>query len=244
MKTQQNRLTKGHVGTMRLLILGCLVGALGQGCMSTLRVQQLVHKESYPSYEMSTKSGLFQGAYLGIVNKTGRESTSQKMVPRVIFYHYQFAGVLVGPVPRFLQLYIPIPPDNRYVGIMEETKTPIDARGKEVAFFVVGDIKRVLGERDVESALEKKYGISPSVWGKQPILIEWRGDENPEASVTCYADNATGLRQSITEDRLDRIQRSRLRPIFAPVLYLISVPFDIVTFPVQAVIWLHQGGPG
>lgn len=242
MRKQQDRLAKGSVAIVKLLFLSCL-GSLGPGCMSTLRVQQFVHKESYPSYEMSTNSAVYRGDYLGIEEKAGRENISQEMLPRVNFHHYQFAGVLVGPVPRFLQLFLPIPPDNRYVGIMEETKTPVDARGKAVAFFVVGDMKRVLGGSDAEGVLEKRYGISRSEWGKQPVLIEWRGDENPAASVTCYAGNSAGLRQSITEDRLDRIQRSRLRPVFAPLLYLISVPFDIVTFPVQAVIWLYQGGP-
>jgi hypothetical protein len=218
-------------------------GLIAQGCLSTVRVQQFVYRDSHPGFEMSTNSGVYRGEFIGIEKRTGRAYASQQMTAGVEFYHCQFDGLLLGSVPRHLQLYIPIPADNTYVGIMEETKAPVETRGREAILFVVGDAKQILGGGDLKDILENRYGISRPEWGKRPVLIEWRGDQNQTASISYYTDDKARSRQSIAEDRLDRIQRSRVRPIFGPLLYLISVPFDVVTFPIQAIIWLQAWGP-
>lgn len=236
----------GRRGGIRLVIsltLLPLIGSVLQGC-ATFRVQQFIYRGSHPAFELSTKPGVYEGDYLGVDVKRARRNLTQQLEPNVECHHYQFAGLLAGQIPRFLQLYIPVEPDNTFIGIMEESEAPVSDKRRAPVWFVVGEAHAQLGGSDLLGVLSSRDGLPVSSWGKQPYLIEWPGAGNPAVHVRCHANGASVSSQSIAEDRLRRVQRSRLRPAMGPLLYLISVPFDAITAPVQAVIWVRGGGPG
>lgn len=212
--------------------------------MSTARVDSYIQRGSHPGFEFSTNPAAYRGQYFGVESKAGLCFATGERTSGVSYHHFQFEGPLKGAEPRVLQLYLPVLSNNTYDGMLEETRSVLPDGGKGSVVFVVGDASRVLGAGGFSTVLQTRYGIPRSEWGQRPVLLEWRGDRNPAAHVACFTEPDEGHMQSIADDRLERVQRSRLRPTLGPLLYVVAIPFDVITFPVQAVIWLSRGGPG
>jgi hypothetical protein len=210
-----------------------------------MKVNRYIGKDSALTLELKRDEGIFAGNYLGIISRSARSYPYNHRHPDKKFYHYQFSGLLGGNKVRHLQLYIPLPTSENtvYAGIMEETEVPLEIDADMPAFFSVGAAVDLLGGSNVVAIVRERYGLKSSEARAYPVLIEWRGNENPLYGFSWYNAGTCSGMHPFTDGRLMRLQRDHWRPIKGGALYIVSIPFDIVTFPIQTVIWLHRGGP-
>lgn len=226
-------------------LAGCiLVFICTQGCLSSLCVSHYIGKDSYPDLELKTERNVHVGAYLGMTTKAGRDALTRQKIENVSFHVYEFYDVLWGDNARVLQLYIPKHVGNVFDGIMNEVQDPsTNVVGKVV--LVVGNPSDVLGQSQLPDILETSYNIPKDEWSNRPVLLVRRPGLwlDSMTGIVCY-DAAGSHLQFLSNGNLRRVRRSYYRWYFGPALYLVSLPFDIITFPIQAVLWISQGGPG
>ena len=181
-----------------------------------------------PSYEFRSEfyqypAAAFQGSYVGI-EKDGERS----------FLHYQFHGVLLGSTNRILDIHI----------------------SKDRSFALGG---KVFESRALEPELAKANLSSSSASlgldEERPEVIQphtmrlYASEEDGflEYYVTNAPQNSLEWETYLANSELEWIKRDRATLRRMKLRYLYSVPFDVVTAPLQFVYFLFMrssGAPG
>lgn len=228
---------------------GC---AMPGGNISTATWHTVVNVPDQALREFNAKPHLYKGVYLGIVKRPGitdpwdRSQVTQDME----YYDLRFAGPLQGR-DRTLQILTPVRLFENSSwnpnGIAKELREPMP-HGRP-AFLYLGDLSASMKTSDVKAVFAKTYGVPIGAWDEYPVLLETRTDidlpvmDSGQSITLAYPFNLNGRFYVLSPVMLDvkRVIRSRssalIRPIIGCVSLVITIPLDIVTSPIQFVVW-------
>ena len=220
-----------------IMILGLAFSMTG--CATQMTWEYLVAGPAdSPKREFKPSSELYEGRFLGSVEKdVARQYGGETRPQSQRFDHFQFAGPLHGR-NRYMQIYIPRDSPRNYAGIIEDTNVPFE--GGRTAFLYTGNFADRMPEQDIKAYFLKEHHIPLNAWDQYPVLLQG-GAIMPNAgsvrSPVRINGRPYGSRLSLNVSRVKRKRGARIA--LASLLSVVTVPLDVVTFPIQ-VVWFFN----